>query len=155
MHFIRNSFIKNRDVVINHILLRYTLMLILLVCPMAHGVEVVSHSSVDVEALSIAQLRRIYSMRQQRWPNNTSIIVFTLPSDSPLHKKFSNQKLRLFPYQLDRIWNKLTFSGLGLSPTVLKNQEELIQAVKNTPGSIGYVNSLNGEEHVNVIKVGE
>lgn len=155
MYCIWNSFINNKDIVINHILLRYALIMMLFVCPMAHSVEVISHSSVEVDSLSISQLRRIYSMRQLRWPNNNTIIVFSLPSNSSLHKEFSNEKLRIFPYQLDRIWNKLTFSGLGLAPTVLKNQTELIQAVKNTPGSIGYVESVSGVEHVNVIKIEE
>lgn len=125
------------------------------VSPVANSVEVISHPSVEVETLTISQLRRIYSMRQLRWPNNNIIIVFTLHSDHPLHKTFSNEKLRIFPYQLDRIWNRLTFSGLGLSPTVLKNQNELIQAVKNTPGSIGYIDNLKGVDNVNIIKIEE
>lgn len=122
---------------------------------MTYSVEVVSNTSVNIESLSVSELRRIYSMRQLRWPNNATIIVFALPSTHDLHKQFTKERLRIFPYQLDRIWNKLTFSGLGVTPTIMNTQEELLQAVINTPGSIGYVESLNKAGHVHVIKIEE
>jgi len=91
-------------------------------------------------------------MRQLRWANNTSIVVFVLPSKSSIHKKFSKNVLNILPYKLDRIWNKLTFSGLGIAPKVVQTQEELLKAVSTTPGAIGYVEEVN-KEHVNVIKI--
>lgn len=103
--------------------------------------------------MSVSQLRRIYSMRQLRWASNIPIVVFVLPSQHSVHKKFSKNTLNIFPYKLDRIWNKLTFSGLGVAPNVVQSQEELIKAVSSTPGSIGYIDNLNKEEHVNVIKI--
>lgn len=145
----------NKDINILHIRLRLTLFILLMICPAAFSVEIITHPSVEISTLTTSQLRRIYSMRQVRWPNNGAIVVFTLSSQAPLHKLFCNEKLRIFPYQLDRIWNKLTFSGLGVSPTVLNNQTELIQAVINTPGSIGYVDSLGGVEYVHVINIEE
>ncbi len=113
----------------------------------------ISHKSVEVESLSSSQLRRIYSMRQVRWANDKAIVVFVLPSQHSVHKIFSKDMLHIFPYQLDRIWKKLTFSGLGVSPRIVKSQAELIIAVRTTPGAIGYVEALDKEEHINVIKV--
>lgn len=45
----------------------------------------------------------------------------------------------MFPYQLNRIWHKLTYSGLGIAPTVVQSEQELVNAIINTPGSIGYI----------------
>lgn len=128
----------------------------LLSCFKAHSMYVISHPSVEVKSLSSSQLRRIYSMRQIRWPNNDTIVVFVLPSQHSTHKTFSKDILRIFPYQLDRIWNKLTFSGLGVAPRIVNSQAELLQAVMKTPGAIGYVEILDKEkQHVNVIKITE
>jgi len=119
-----------------------------------HALQVISNKAVNVESMSTSQLRRIYSMRQLRWADNTPIIVFVLPSQSHIHKEFSKNTLNIFPYKLERIWNKLTFSGLGVAPQVVQSQAELIQAVSTTPGAIGYVKAVNNkEEHVNVIEI--
>ncbi len=115
--------------------------------------EIIVHKTVTLDTLSAAQLRRIYSMRQLKWADNNSIVVYVLPSQHLVHKKFSKEILHIFPYQLDRIWNKLTFSGLGVAPTVVETEAELIKAVSSTPGAIGYVDSLNKEAFVNVIEV--
>lgn len=77
-------------------------------------------------------------MNKQYWPDGSKITVYVLPSDSPLHKSFCREKLQMFPYQLERLWNQSTYSGQGDPPVVVETQEALIQAVSNTPGAIGY-----------------
>jgi len=119
----------------------------------SRALSVITHKLVAVEDINSAQLRRIYLMRQLRWANDTPIVVYVLPSQHPVHKAFSKNALNIFPYKLDRIWNKLTFSGLGIAPIVVKSQADLIKAVSSTPGAIGYIDNMNEEEHVNVVKI--
>ncbi|AAZ28583.1 MULTISPECIES: hypothetical protein [Colwellia] len=78
-------------------------------------------------------------MRQLRWSDNSAINVFVLPSQHELHQRFAKERLQIFPYQLNRIWHKLTYSGLGVAPTIVASEKELIQAVTKTPGAIGYI----------------
>lgn len=59
----------------------------------------------------------------------------------------------MYPYQLDRIWNKLTYSGLGVAPIIVTSPAALIDAVKSTPGAIGYVETLKDEKGFYVIDV--
>jgi len=59
----------------------------------------------------------------------------------------------MFPYQLDRIWNKLTYSGLGVAPIMVNTANELIAAVKNTPGAIGYSENVMGDEGMHFVKI--
>jgi len=92
-------------------------------------------------------------MRQLQWADQKPIVVFVLPNHHQLHKKFSKEVLNIFPYKLERIWNKLTFSGLGIAPTVVMNQDELLKRVSATPGAIGYVEQIDKDEHVNVVEV--
>jgi hypothetical protein len=92
-------------------------------------------------------------MRQTKWANGLPITVFVLSSTNPTHQKFCKDILRLFPYQLDRIWDKLTFSGMGIAPTVVLSEEELIKAVKSTTGAIGYIEDINEVSDVNLLKI--
>jgi len=103
------------------------------------AIEIVTHPQVTESSLTKSQLRRIYTMRQLRWSNNRTITVFVLPSQHILHQRFAKERLQIFPYQLNRIWHKLTYSGLGVAPIIVKSEQELIQAVLETPGAIGYL----------------
>ena len=122
---------------------------------MTHAVEVITHRGLDVDALSTTQLRRIYSMRQSVWPSGEAIVVYVLPSEHQVHKVFSREVLKIFPYQLDRIWNKLVFSGVGKKPIVVDSPEALLEAVKSTPGAIGYAPILDSQESISVVKINQ
>ena len=121
--------------------------------PVAYSIEVVTHASAGETSLTKSQLRRIYSMRQLRWTNGETIVVFTLPSSHPLHQQFSKELLRIFPYQLDRIWNKLTYSGVGSPPIIVETPQALLEAVAKTPGAIGYGEGIKENSNVLVIKI--
>lgn len=113
----------------------------------------IAHPSVSELTLTTSQLRRIYTMRQILWPDGHRITVFVLPRQHALHLRFSKERLQMFPYQLDRIWNKLTYSGLGVAPIMLNTPQELVDAIRNTPGAIGYVEDFKDEEALHVIKI--
>ncbi len=121
----------------------------------AKAVDVIVHSTVSESNITKSQLRRIYTMRQTQWSNGHHIIVFVLPKQHPLHQRFSKERLQIFPYQLERIWNKLTYSGLGVAPVVKSTPEALINAVMKTPGAIGYTETVVDKGAVNVIKIKE
>lgn len=117
------------------------LLLSILVITPVLALEIVTHPEVIDNNLTKSQLRRIYTMRQVNWSDNSAITVFVLPSQHVLHQRFAKERLQIFPYQLNRIWHKLTYSGLGVAPTTVQSEEELIQAVIKTPGAIGYIDT--------------
>ena len=78
-----------------------------------------------------------------------------LSSKNAIHQQFCKETLRLFPYQLERIWNKLTFSGMGIKPTVVSSEKELIMAVRSTTGAIGYIENIDEVSDVNLLKIDE
>lgn len=144
---------KQGNVVIKSIIVSLIFFISCSLSMKTHAVEVITHVSVHIEELTKIQLRRIYSMRQINWPNGSPIVVYVLPSEHRLHLQFSKESLQIFPYQLDRIWNKLTFSGLGRVPILIETPKELIEAVMKTPGSIGYMDDSHKKEEMNVVKV--
>jgi len=90
-------------------------------------------------------------MRQTQWSDGQRITVFVLPRHHVLHLQFSKERLEMYPYQLDRIWNKLTYSGLGVAPFMVTSPAALIDAVRKTPGAIGYIKKLKDEKGFYVI----
>lgn len=120
---------------------------------LAPQVQIIAHPSVAVGALSQAQLRSIYTMRQVVWPDGVAIRVFTLAPQSPANLSFCSEKIKLFPYQLERIWQKLTYSGTGTPPVELPDQNAMLQAIANTPGAIGYVEIQDESKLVKVISI--
>ncbi|WP_286264948.1 hypothetical protein [Thalassotalea atypica] len=113
------------------------------------------NTSVKKQEFTKLELRRIFSRKQPLWPNGQPIVVFVLPSKNELHQRFSKEVLKIFPYQLDRIWNKLTYSGIGTGPVVVDNPKQLVEAVSSTPGAIGYGegSSIAEKENVHVVSI--
>lgn len=121
---------------------------------LAEEVQTIVNLSVKKQEFTKLELRRIFSRKQVFWSDGQPIVVFVLPSKNKIHQRFSKETLKIFPYQLDRIWNKLTYSGIGTGPVLVKSNQALLDAVKTTPGSIGYMEGTiqGGDVHVVSIK---
>jgi ABC-type phosphate transport system substrate-binding protein len=117
------------------------------------AVQVVVNPSVESKDISIEQIRRIFSMRQTTWSNEQTITVYVLSNQHQTHQVFSTKVLSMFPYQLDRIWNKLVYSGLGEEPIKVQSEQEMLERVSQVPGAIGYVMQQVIYYNVNVINV--
>lgn len=111
----------------------------------ANSQEVVVNSSLTTGSIPQAKLRSIFSMRVKRWEDESAITVFVLSGDSKLHREFCLSTLEVFPYQLQRIWDVMLFSGTGTIPVEVKDEKTMLEKIANTPGSIGYVRSYKGD----------
>lgn len=116
-------------------------------------VRVVVNPSVESKEISVEQIRRIFSMRQTAWSNDQAITVYVLSNQQQTHQVFCIKVLGMFPYQLDRIWNKLVYSGLGEEPIKVQSEQEMLERVSQRPGAIGYVMQQIIGDNVNVIRV--
>lgn len=119
------------------IVLSLVLMIALPVTASA-SVVVIVNDAVSQNSLSRTDIRQIFTGHRQFWDDGSKIRVFVLDNGAPQHKAFCREQLKMFPYQLERLWNQITYSGQGEPPVRLNSQQELINAVLNTPGAIGY-----------------
>lgn len=104
----------------------------------ASSLDIVVNQSVTQTSFSRTEIREIFTASKQYWPDGSKITVFVVEPTSSIHKAFCREKLQMFPYQVERLWNQITFSGQGELPVSVATQAELIQAVLSTPGAIGY-----------------
>lgn len=116
-------------------------------------VVVVANSSVTTSDLSSNQLRKIFSMRQTTWPDGQPIRVYVLPTKSEAHTNLCKDVLKMFPYQIERLWNKLAYSGLGETPIEVETAAQMRLKIASTPGAIGYILSSGDDENLSAINV--
>lgn len=125
----------------------------LLVAGHSHAMDVIANTSVPISELSKLELRAIYTMRLDRWNSGSEIRVFVLPQKDEMHQEFAKSVLQALPHQLQAVWYRLVYSGMGTAPIEVKNEQEMIERVSETPGAIGYVGKGNDVTNVRVIKI--
>lgn len=120
--------------------------------PVFAATQIVVNKSVSASGFSKADIRAIFTMQKRFWSNNAQIKVYTLPDSSPLHKSFIKDKLQMFPHQIRKIWDRMTFSGTGMTPIELDSEEEMIDKIATTPNSIGYLDDKPNNENIRVVE---
>lgn len=122
----------------------------------AQPIAVLVNQSVNVNTLSPAQLRMIFAGRTQFWPDGSRIRVFVLPPESKIHQLFCRNLLNIYPYQLERIWQRVVYSGQGDAPRVIDTAEAMRDIIAQTSGAIGYLpEPIQPIDNTKVIIVGE
>lgn len=96
-------------------------------------------SNGQVKYLSRETVREIFFMRLNAWPDGSPIRVFVLPDNNPLHIQFAKEILGVYPFQLRSAWDRLVYSGTGVSPTTVETTEEMQERIRTIQGSIGYI----------------
>ena len=115
---------------------------------------VITHPSSQATNLTANELRRIFAARQQVWHSGGKITVVMQSHNSTAHSFFCRQYLNLFPYQIERLWNQLVYSGQADAPIISSDDQGTIDIVSKTPGAIAYVAaSTNLPDNVKQIRV--
>ncbi len=124
------------------------IMLLLLPMQILFAVEVITHAGSATQLQGNTNLRSIFSMRTRYWPNGEKIRVFVLPDDNEIHKTFVKQKLDMFPHQLRRTWDRMTYTGTGQPPITVHSIAEMLEKIKTTKNSIGYIDRRVEDENI-------
>ncbi|MEH6649542.1 MAG: substrate-binding domain-containing protein [Motiliproteus sp.] len=119
----------------------------------ANTVKVFVNSSVPERALSINNVRSIFSMRTRSWSDGSAITVFILKDKQGTHNQFVRQSLRMAPHQLQRSWDRYRYTGTGQTPIELANEQQMIQRIATTPGAIGYTSQEFQDAQVQPIHI--
>lgn len=119
--------------------------------PLLSAPKVILNDDAGITTLDSAYLSQIFAMQIRKWPNGLAIQVFTLPSENELHREFVISRLHIQAHQLDRIWNRMLFTGTGKAPAVANSQAEMIEMIQSTPGAIGYTSADFSTENIVIL----
>ncbi len=100
---------------------------------------VIAHKDVALDKISPERMTQIYLRQQQNWPDGQAIQPIDLREGNSLRRAFYDQVIGRSPGQLRAFWARQSFTGMGLPPRQVDNDEEVTRLVLNTPGAIGYV----------------
>ncbi len=110
--------------------------------------EVIVSTSVIGQLKDFHELRAIFTLRTLYWPNGEKIRVFVLPDNNAVHKEFVKEKLGMFPHQLRRTWNRMTYTGTGQPPVTVDSMAEMLDKVQHMDNAIGYINRRVDDESI-------
>lgn len=114
--------------------------------------KVLINDDVESKAIDSTFLSQVFAMQIRKWPNGVAIHVYTLPTNSQQHRQFVIEKLKIQTHQLDRIWNRMLFTGTGKAPTVVNTEREMVEVIRSQPGAVGYVSREYPAEGVRVLE---
>jgi len=107
----------------------------------AQAIEVLTSPERSGATVDTQLLRGVFTMRIRAWPDGTPTRVFVLPDGNAVHDRFCRELLGTYPYVLRSTWDRMVFTGTGLAPVTVKNEQEMKEKVRITPGAIGYASA--------------
>jgi len=118
----------------------------------AAQVAVIAHPSVQVEDFDKALLFDIYKGDVRTWDDDTKIKVWDLSECGEIRESFY-KFLGKRRSRMKSIWMRKLLTGEGEPPDEASSQEEMIEKIIATPGSIGYIDMELVDEQVKLLLV--
>lgn len=98
----------------------------------------ISNIQVKSDSLSKIELKRLFTLESNRWPDGTKVRILLLKRPNE-YEFFLKTYLGLTPARYNDIINKKIASGRGEVPISVKTNLEMVTAVSEIPGSLGYI----------------
>lgn len=112
----------------------------------------IAHPDTPVSTLTSREVKAIFTRKKTLWSNGEQISVFVFPSSSGIQQQFCRTRMQMYCYKLDRIWQRLIYSGFGSIPERVADEQEMLHKVASVPGAIGFVSEQNVDSTVNQIE---
>lgn len=113
-------------------------------------VAVIVHPS-NSSTLDQNQIKRIFVGKMKSFPVGGEIIPIKQKSNVTPSDEFNTKVLKKSASQLKAYWSKLIFTGKGVPPREVSNDEEVIKLISANPNTIGYIDAAKVDSTVKVI----
>lgn len=120
----------------------------------ADALAVVVNRANAVDGLSLRELRRIFMLETQSWPNGRKITVVLREKGQPERAEAIRMICGISETEYDRHVLFQTFRGLvGWGPRSILSANAMLRFIFNAPGAIGYVPSDQVDTSVKVLPI--
>jgi hypothetical protein len=116
----------------------------------AQDVLLVANKSVQISAISAADLRAIFLGTKTRFADGAHALPVVLRG-GPVHEVFLTNYLGENSQQFRMRWQNAVFTGQGAMPKTCDSEAALIEYVAATPGAIGYVSRISPQDNVKTL----
>jgi ABC-type phosphate transport system substrate-binding protein len=120
------------------------------------AIAIIVHRSNTVDALSMTDLRRIFMLDMQSWPNGRRITLILRAKGQPERAEVIRLITRISEADYDRHLLYQTFRGsVGWGPRSILSAHAMLRFVFNAPGAIGYVPADETNDTIKVLRIDE
>lgn len=113
-------------------------------------VKVIGHSSMKDQTLSQEIVTKLFLGKQDKFPSGKKAVVIDQEPGEDIREEFYTKVIKKNPAQLKSYWSRLIFTGQGLPPKRVLDDDEVLELITDNPNLIGYV---SGEADVSGVKV--
>jgi len=106
----------------------------------AGDVVVIANKDVPSDKLGQDTIKKIFLGNIINWDNN-EVIMVVLSGDNEIHDAFLKKYIKRTSSQFQNVWRQNLFTGKGAMSTKMKTDDEIVDYIAKTKGSIGYVSS--------------
>ena len=118
------------------------------------GLAIIVNRSNPVDGLSMGELRRIFMLETQTWPNGRKITVILREKGQPERAEAIRLICELSEPEYERHVLFQTFRGsTGWGPRSILSASSMLRFVFNAPGAIGYVPAHQADQSVKVLRI--
>ncbi len=141
----------NRKLKISSILLMlFTLMLAQAQASLA-DVVVITNKASNVGSLTASQVKALFLQKAKSFPSGAVAVLGDQSKNSAARNEFGSKVLGKSPKKLKRYWSKRVFSGKGIPPKVVGNDDAMKAWVAETPNNLGYISAAALDDSVKVV----
>jgi len=115
------------------------------------GVVVIANKASGVDALTASQVKALFLQKAKSLPSGSTAVLGDQSKNSTVRSEFGNKVLGKNPKKLKRYWSKRIFSGKGIPPKVIGDDEAMKAWVAKTPNSLGYINAAALDSSVKAV----
>ena len=122
--------------------------------PGADALAIVVHHANPVDALTMGELRRIFMLATQTWPNGRKITVVLREKDQPERAEAIRIICGLSEPDFERHLLFQAFrGGVTRAPRSIQSPSGMLRFIFNTPGAIGYVRADEVDDTIKVLRI--
>ena len=120
----------------------------------ADALAIIVHRSNPVDTVTRNELRRIFMLDTQTWPNGRKITVVLRQKGQPERAEAIRLVCGMSESEYDQHVLFQMFGGnIGLGPRAILSASAMLRFVFNTPGAIGYVRADEADGSTKVLRV--
>ena len=119
------------------------------------AIAIIVHRSNTVDALTLADLRRIFMLDTQTWPNGRKITL-VLRDKSERERQEAIQMicgLTLAQYERHVLFQTFRGTTTGGGPRAILSASAMLRFVFNAPGAIGYLPADQADGSIKVLRI--
>lgn len=111
---------------------------------------VIAHKGVAAEKLDRPTLKAVFLGKKVAWDGAGRVTLAVLKS-GPVADEFLGSAVEMNASAFLNYWRRLAMTGGGTAPKSFEKEEDLRKFVAETPGAIGFVDSVSADASVAVL----